>query len=133
MSELSLQKMTGSAGNTFTLLKDWDDLRSSQRSYKKDADSVIRQSEQEIRKLKQDRNAERGAAVADAGASGVSVSSFNDALFYNDLKTAQEVNEKKLNAYSTAADLKEKARQAKRSGRNKNFSYSLGMLNTLLG
>lgn len=133
MAELSLQKMTGSAGNTFTLLKDWDDLRSSERSYKNNAENVIRQSEQEIRKLKQDRNAERGAAVADAGASGISVSSYNDALFYNDLKTAREVNEKRLDAYSTAADMKEKARQAKRNGRNKNFSYSLGMLNTLLG
>lgn len=133
MADLSLQKITGSAGNTFTLLKDWSDLRSSERSYKKQADDVIRQSEYEIKKLKQDRNAEKGAAVADAGASGVSVSSFNDALFYNDLKTAREVNEKKLDAYNTAANLKEKARQEKRNGRSKNFSYSLGMLSTLLG
>ncbi len=128
MTTSAFSIFTNSAKNTFNLLKDWQTSKENEDDYDRQADNVLKQTRHEIRKIKRENREEKGETIAKAGASGVSVSSFNDALMYNDLKTAQDVYEKQEQAREQAYNLRKQAQNERSNRKNKAFSYSIGLL-----
>lgn len=128
MSKTAFSTVMSSAKNTFNLLKEWQDSKDAEKDYYWQADNVIRQNRDETQKLKRENDEERGEAVAKAGASGINISSFNDALLYNDLKTAKEVYDKEQQAKEQAYNLRRQAKNERRNRKSKAFSYSVGLL-----
>ncbi len=128
MSKAAFSTLMNSAKSTFNLLKEWQDSKNAEDDYYRQADNVIRQNRNETQKLKRENDEERGEAIAKAGASGINVSSFNDALLYNDLKTAREVYDKEQQAREQAYSLRRQAKNERRNRKGKAFSYSVGLL-----
>ena len=128
MSKKGFSTLMNSAKNTFNLLKEWQDSKNTEKDYYLQAHNTIRQSRDETEQLKRKNKKERGTAIAKAGASGINVSSFNDALLYNDLKTAREVYDKEQNARQQAAGLRRQAANERRNRKSKAFSYTVGLL-----
>lgn len=128
MSKAAFSTLMSSAKNTFNLLKEWQDSENAEDDYYRQANNVIRQNRNETQKLKRESDEERGEAVAKAGASGINVSSFNDALLYNDLKTAREVYDKEQQAREQAYSLRRQAKNERRNRKSKALSYSIGLL-----
>ena len=133
MSKMTFSTLTNSAKNTFNLLKDWQDSKDNEKDYYWQANNVIQQSRNDSKKLKRENDEETGKAIAKAGASGISVSSFNDALLYNDLKTAQEIYDKEQQAKEKAYSLKRQAKNERNNRKSKAFSYSVGLLTDFTG
>ncbi len=128
MSKSSLSILTNSAKNTFNLLKDWQTSKDNEDDYYQQADSLLKQTQYETKKIKRENREKKGESIANAGASGIAVSSFNDALLYNDLKTAQEVYQKQEQAREQAYNLRKQAKKESRNRKNQAFSYSIGLL-----
>ena len=133
MSNLAFSTLINSAKNTFNLLKDWQESKKNEKDYYWQADNVIRQSRNETQKLKQENDEKKGEALAKAGASGINVSSFNDALLYNDLKTAREAYDKEQQAQEKSYTLRQQAKTERKNRKNKAFSYSVGLLSDFGG
>ena len=106
--------LADSAKNTFNLLKEWRNSKSDEDEYRRQAKEVLRQTADETRRMRNEKSAEIGKAVAKAGASGVRVSSFDDAR-------------------SEAYELRRKAEKERRGRRDKAFSYSVGLITNLGG
>ena len=133
MSNLAFSTLINSAKNTFNLLKDWQESKKNEKDYYWQADNVIRQSRNETQKLKQENDEKKGEALAKAGASGINVSSFNDALLYNDLKTAREAYDKEQQAQEKSYTLRQQAKTERKNRKNKAFSYSVGLFSDFGG
>lgn len=133
MSKSAFSMLANSAKSTFNLLKEWQDSKDAEENYFRQADDTIRKSRAEAQKMKRENDEERGEAVAKAGASGINVSSFNDALLYNDLKTARDVYDKERQAAEQAGALRRQAGNERRNRKSKAFSYSVGLLSDLGG
>lgn len=128
MSKAVFSTLMNSTKNTFNLLKEWQDSKNTEDDYYRQADNIIRQNRNETQKMKRENEEERGEAVAKAGASGINVSSFNDALLYNDLKTARDVYDKEQQAGEQAYSLRRQAKNERRNRKGKALSYSVGLL-----
>ena len=122
-----------SAKNTLNLLKEWQDSKETEKDYRRQADNVMRTNYNETQKLKREKDEERGEAIAKAGASGVDVASFNDALLYGDLKSRQKIYDKKQQAADQAYSLRRQAKSERDKRKNKAFSYSVGLLTDFKG
>lgn len=122
-----------SAKNTFNLLQEWKNSKEKEDDYYFQAQETLRKNQRNTQKLKQKNKEEQGASIAKAGASGVKVSSFNDALFYNDLKNTQEIYENERNAQQQYNSLRKKAKSEKRNRNAKLLSYSIGLISKFPG
>ena len=125
--------LADSAKNTFNLLKEWRNSKSDEDEYRRRAKEVLRQTADETRRMRNEKPAEIGKAVATAGASGVRVSSFDDAFLSADLETAKKAYDKEDEARSEAYELRRKAEKERRGRRDKAFSYSVGLITNLGG
>ena len=119
--------------NTFNLLKEWRDSKEAQKSYFHQADSLLKGNADEIRQMKRQNAEDRGKDISKAGASGIDISSFNDALLSKDLKAAQNMYDKQKQAQEQALALRKQAKNERRNRRDKAFSYSVGLLSDLSG
>ena len=83
--------------------------------------------------MKRQNAEDRGKKVSKAGASGIDVSSFNDALLSEDLKNTRDIYDKQKQAQENAQALRKQAGKERRNRRDKAFSYSVGLLSDLSG
>lgn len=125
--------LADSAKNTFNLLKEWRDSQSDEDEYRRQAKDVLNRTADETRRMRSEKSADVGKAVAKAGASGVKVSSFDDAFLAADLETAKKAYDKEEEARSQAYELRRKAEKERRNRRDKAFSYSVGLITGLGG
>ena len=88
------------AKSSFNLMKEWQDSKAAQNSYFHQADSLLSDYDNEIRQMKRQNAEDRGKKISKAGASGIDVSSFNDAILSEDLKNARDVYDKQIQAMS---------------------------------
>ena len=121
------------AKNTFNLLKEWHESKEAQKAYFHQADSLLQNTFDEIRQMKRQKAEDRGKNISKAGASGIDLSSFNDAFLSQDLKEAQDIYDKQKQAQEEALELRRKAKKERQNRRDKAFSYSIGLLSDLSG
>lgn len=110
--------------NTFNLLKEWQKSKETQEDCFHQAKSLLKANDDDIDKIKRQSAEERGKNISKAGASGIDLSSFNDALLSEDLKNARNIHDEQKEAQA----LKKQAESVKRNRRNKSLSYSVGLL-----
>lgn len=119
--------------NTFNLLKEWRDSKETQKSYFHQAKAVLQKNADEVLQMKHQNAENRGRNISKAGASGIDVSSFNDAIFSEDLKNARNIYDKQKQALEDARVLRKQAKNERKKRRDKAFSYSIGLLSDLSG
>lgn len=133
MTESYLPTVLSGAQSTFNLLKEWRESKNTEKSHYQQADSIMQDNADELREMKRQNAQERGQNIAKAGASGVALSSFNDALLSEDLKNAREMYDKQKKAREEAWALRKLAKKERRNRREKAFSYSVGLLSDFSG
>ena len=116
------------AQSTFNLLKECRDSKEAQKAYFHQADRILQNNAEEIRQKKRQNAEDIGKNIAKAGASGISLSSFNDALFSENLKNTREIYDKQKQAQEYVRSLRMQAKNERRNRRSKAFSYSVGLL-----
>ena len=116
------------AKSTFNLLKEWRESKEAQKAYFHQADSLLQDNAEEVRQMKRQNAEDIGKDISKAGASGINLSSFNDALFSENMKNTREIYDKQKKAQEQAQALRKQAKNEKRNRRNKAFSYSVGLL-----
>ena len=119
--------------NTFNLLKEWRESKEAQNAYFHQADSLLQNAFDEVRQMKRQSAEDRGKRVSKAGASGIDISSYNDALLSEDLKNIRDIYDKQKQAQENAGELRKQAKKEQRNRRDKAFSYSIGLLSDLSG
>ena len=114
--------------SSFDLIKDWQASKAAQEAYFHQANSLLNENEAEIRKMKRKNAENRGKNVSKAGASGIDVSSFNDALLSEDLKNNRDIYDKQVQAQAKASALRNKAYNERRKKWGKSLSLSADLL-----
>lgn len=117
------------AGKLLTIRQDWKDAKRAYRDSKEEAAALLEKNAWDERKLRRENDEERGKNLSRIGASGVKVSSYDDALLYNDLKTEQEAEFNKKQAVGEAYRSVRKARAEKKAAKLK---YSLSLLDEFM-
>ena len=117
--------------NTFNLLNEWQKSKETQEACFHQAKRLLKDNDEDIDKIKRQSAEERGKNISKAGASGIDLSSFNDALLSEDLKNARDVYDKQKQAQEKAQALRKQAENERRNRRNKSLSYSVGLLSGL--
>ena len=119
--------------SSFNLLKEWQASKAAQESYFHQADSILSDNEEEERQIKRKNAEDRGGNISKAGASGIDLSSFNDALLSEELKNNRDVYNTQVQARERAADLRKKAYGERRKRWEKSLSFSAGLLSDWSG
>ena len=109
---------------SFNVLKEWRDMRENQDSFYSDKD-------EEIRRIKRQQEEDQGVNITKAGASGIDLSSFNDALLSKDLENARKIHDERKKMQEELLALKQQAKNERKNRRNRVFSYSVGLLSDL--
>lgn len=117
------------AGKLLTIRQDWNNARRDFRDAQDEARDLLEKNAWDEKKLRRENNEERGKNLSCIGASGVKAASYDDALFYNDLKTEQEADFNRKQAVGEAYRSVCKARAEKKAAKLK---YSLSLLNSFL-
>ena len=117
------------AGKMLTIRQDWKDAKRAYRDSKEETAALLEKNAWDERKLRRENDEERGKNLSRIGASGVKASSYDDALFYNDLKTEQEADFNKKQAVGEAYRSVRKARAEKKAAKLK---YSLSLLDEFM-
>lgn len=117
------------AGKLLTIRQDWKDAKRAYRDSKEEAAALLEKNAWDEKVLRRENNEERGKNLSRIGASGVKASSYDDALFYNDLKTEQEADFNKKQAVGEAYRSVRKARAEKKAAKLK---YSLSLLDEFM-
>ena len=117
--------------NTFNLLKDWQNSKENQKAFFYQADRLLQDNADEIRQMKRQNAEDRGKDISKAGASGVDLSSFNDALLSENLKNSRNIYDEQQKAQEQARALRKQGRNERKNRRNKTFSYAVGLLSDL--
>ena len=117
------------AGKLLTIRQDWKDAKRAYRDSKEETAALLEKNAWDERKLRRENDEERGKNLSRIGASGVKASSYDDALFYNDLKTEQEADFNKKQAVGEAYRSVRKARAEKKAAKLK---YSLSLLDEFM-
>ena len=117
--------------NTFNLLKEWQKSKETQEACFHQAESFLKDNDGDIGNIKRQSAEERGKNISKAGASGIDLSSFNDALLSEDLKNTRNIYDKQKEAQEKAQALRKQAGNERRNRRNKSLSYSVGLLSDL--
>ena len=133
MSNKNASAVFSGAKSSFNLIKEWRDSKAARDNYFHQADSLLKDSEDEILRMKRQNEEERGKKISKAGASGINLSSFDDALLSDDLENARDVYDKRLQAQADAAALREKANGERRKKRGKSLSLSAELLPDWIG
>ena len=119
--------------SSFNLMKEWQASKAAQDSYFHQANSILSNDEAEIRQMKRQNAEDRGKNVSKAGASGIDISSFNDAILSEDLKKGRDIYDKQLQAQGKAALLRDKAYNERRKRWGKSLSLSADLLSDWSG
>ena len=119
--------------SSFNLMKEWQASKAAQEDYFRQANSILNDNEAEIRRMKSDRDEERGKTVSKAGASGIDVSSFNDAVLSEDLKNSRDIYDKQVQAWAKAAALRSKGNYERRKRWGKSLALSADLLSDWSG
>ncbi|HBO59414.1 MAG TPA: hypothetical protein DD624_05850 [Alphaproteobacteria bacterium] len=117
------------AGKLLTVRQDWKKAKLAYLDARDEARASLDKNAWDEKKLRRENNEERGKNLALIGASGVKSNSYDDALFYNDLKTEQEAEFNKKQAAGEAYRSMRKARAEKKAAKLK---YSLSLLDTFM-
>nr|DAI19105.1 MAG TPA: hypothetical protein [Caudoviricetes sp.] len=117
------------AGKLLTIRQDWNNTRRDFRDAQDEARDLLEKNAWDEKKLRRENNEERGKNLSRIGASGVKAASYDDALFYNDLKTEQEADFNRKQAVGEAYRSVRKARAEKKAAKLK---YSLSLLDSFL-
>ena len=117
------------AGKLLTIRQDWNNARRDFRDAQDEARDLLEKNAWDEKKLRRENNEERGKNLSRIGASGVKAASYDDALFYNDLKTEQEADFNRKQAVGEAYRSVRKARAEKKAAKLK---YSLSLLDSFL-
>lgn len=133
MSNKNASAVFSGAKSSFNLIKEWRDSKAARDNYFHQADSLLKDSEDEILRMKRQNEEERGKKISKAGASGINLSSFDDALLSDDLENARDVYDKRLQAQTDAVALREKANGERRKKRGKSLSFSAELLPDWIG
>ena len=119
--------------SSFNLMKEWQASKAAQEAYFHQANSLLNENEAEIRKMKRENEEERGKNVSKAGASGIDVSSFNDAVLSEDLKNDRDIYDKQVQTQAKASALRNKAYAERRKRWKKSLSLSADLLSDWSG
>lgn len=133
MAENKLSTSLSGVKRTFNLLREWEESEDAEKSFFHQANSILRDNSDEIRQMKRQSAQDNGTNRAKASASGIDVSSFNDALLSEDLKHKRERYEKRKQAEEKAEILRKRARNEMENRQKKAFSYSVGLLSDISG
>lgn len=133
MAENKLSTSLSGVKRTFNLLREWEESEDAEKSFFHQANSILRDNSDEIRQMKRQSAQDNGTNRAKASASGIDVSSFNDALLSEDLKHKREMYEKRKQAEEKAEILRKRARNEMENRQKKAFSYSVGLLSDISG
>lgn len=117
------------AGKLLTIRQDWNNTRRDFRDAQDEARDLLEKNAWDEKKLRRENNEERGQNLSRIGASGVKAASYDDALFYNDLKTEQEADFNRKQAVGEAYRSVRKALAEKKAAKLK---YSLSLLDSFL-
>lgn len=131
MAENKLSTSLSGMKNTFNLLKEWQESEEAEKSYFHQANSILKENDDEIMKMKWKNSEDRGKNVSRAGASGIDVSSFNDVLLAKDLKSRREIYERQTQAKEKAKKDMKRSQKEIEKRQKKAFSYSVGLLSDL--
>lgn len=102
-------------------------------SYRLKSSDILKKQKYDEGVLRRESDEDRGESVARSGASGVKVSSFDDAFLSHDLKTEQEAAMRRYEADSEVSELNRRIRSERRANRARNTDYGLGVLSDLFG
>ena len=119
--------------SSINLMKEWQTSKAAQDSCFHQSDSLLNDSEADVRQIKRQNAESRGKIVSKAGASGIDVSSFNDLLLSEDLKNVCDIYDKRIQAQAKAAALRNKAYNERRKRRGKSLAFSADLLSDLGG
>ena len=120
-----------SAKTTLTLLKNWDGGNAD--DYNAEADEALRQADRDVREIRRKNAEEKGENIARAGSSGIDVSSYNDALLYNDLKAARDAFDVRERAREKAGVLRRKASRSRVGATDRALAFSVNLLKNIGG
>ena len=129
MEKSKLTESVKKSSKILTVRQDWKDAKRAYRDSKEEAAALLEKNAWEERKLRRENAEERGKNLSRIGASGVKVSSYDDALLYNDLKTEQEADFNKKQARDEANRTLRKARTERKAAKLK---YSLSLLDEFM-
>ena len=118
--------------SSFNLMKEWQASKAAQESYFHQADSLLN-NDAEVRRMKRQNAEDRGKNISKAGASGIDVSSFNDAIMSEDLKNGRDIYDKQVEAQEKAAALRNKAYGERRKRWGKSLAFSTDLLSDWSG
>lgn len=122
-----------SAKTTLTLLKNWDGGNGDADDYNAEADEALRQADRDVREIRRKNAEEKGENIARAGSSGIDVSSYNDALLYNDLKAARDAFDVRERAREKAGVLRRKASRSRVGATDWALAFSVNLLKNIGG
>lgn len=122
-----------SAKTTLTLLKSWDGGDDSAADCDAEAGETLRRAAADIREIRRKNAEEKGENIARAGSSGIDVSSYNDALLYNDLKAAREAFDVRDRAEREATVLRRKANRSRVGATDRALAFSVNLLKSVGG
>lgn len=129
MEKSNLAESVKKSSKILTVRQDWNNARRDFRDAQDEARDLLEKNAWDEKKLRRENNEERGKNLSRIGASGVKAASYDDALFYNDLKTEREADFNKKQAQDEARRTLRKARAEKKAAKLK---YSLSLLDTFL-
>ncbi len=116
------------AKSSFNLMKEWQASKTAQDSFFHQAARLLNDNDEDVLKIKRQYAEDRGGNISKAGASGIDVSSFNDALLSEDLKNARDIYDKQKQAQTKAAALRNKAYNERQERWRKSLVFSTGLL-----
>ena len=129
MDTKKIKEAVGTTSKILTIRQDWKNAKLAYRDARDEARSLLEKNAWDEKKLRRENNEERGKNLSRIGASGVKAASYDDALFYNDLKTEQEADFNRKQAVGEAYRSVRKARAEKKAAKLK---YSLSLLDSFL-
>lgn len=129
MEKSKLTESVKKTSKILTVRQDWKDAKRAYRDSKEEAAALLEKNAWDEKKLRRENDEERGKNLSRIGASGVKVSSYDDALLYNDLKTEQEADFNKKQARDEANRTLRKARAERKAAKLK---YSLSLLDEFM-
>lgn len=133
MTEKTSAASISAIKNTFNLLKEWREAKEVEKDHFSQADRLLKDSDDEIRQMKRQNARDFGRDISKAGASGIDISSFNDAFLSTDLENTREIYNRQKQTTEDVRALKKQGENEKKNKRKKTFSYSVGLFSDLLG
>lgn len=116
---------------SLNLLDEWRSIKETKRENDNQVLDILRDDKEQEKQINRDKKERKGEALSEAGASGVKVSSFEDALFYHDLKAMQDIYDIRQKSFSNIMTIKDKQAASKRRKKLKMISPGINIASTL--